>query len=398
MIRLSARVNAIQPSATLALSAKAKALAAQGVDIAGFTAGEPDFDTPEHIKEAAKEAIRRGFTKYTPTGGIPELKKAVVEKMLRDLALAFDPAQVLVSVGAKHSLYNLFQALLDPGDEVIVIAPYWVSYPDMVALAGGRAVIVETRPDDGYAPDPAALRRALTPRTRAIVINSPSNPTGAVYERGHLAAIADALRGHDCLVVSDDIYESLVYGGRKFTSLVHVAPDLAPRMVVVNGCSKAYAMTGWRIGYAAGPTPLIAAMQKVQDQSTSNPTSISQVAAVAALTGPTDDLARMVAEFDVRRKRLVAALNAIDGVTCPEPFGAFYVFPSVRALFGRRYKGAPVTSSVQMSEILLSDFRVAAVPGAPFGAEGHLRLSFATSMAVIEKGVARLAEFVKTLQ
>jgi len=395
-MQLAQRIKAIKPSPTLALNARAKALAAQGVDVAGFVAGEPDFDTPEFIKQAAIDALKAGFTKYTPTAGIPELREAICAKLQRDNQLTYAPDQVLVSVGAKHSLYNIFQALLNEGDEVIIFTPYWVSYPDMVLLAGGRPVFIETREENGFAPDPEALRRALTPRTRAVVINSPSNPSGAVFSRAALEGIAAAVKDHDCLIISDDIYEKLLYEGQ-FLNIANVAPELFPRLVVVNGMSKAYSMTGWRLGYAAGPKPLIAGMQMIQDQSTSNPASMVQKGAVAALKGPTDFITKMVEEFRVRRELIVSGLNALEGVRCRTPEGAFYVFPDVRGLLQRQYKGAPLGSSTRISEVLLDDFRVAVMPGAPFGAEGYLRLSFATSREVIQKGLGRLRDFVAAL-
>lgn len=395
-MRLANRLQAIKPSPTLALNAKAKALAAQGVDVVGLAAGEPDFDTPEYIKQAAIDAMRAGFTKYTATAGIPELRAAICEKFQRDNQLTYTPDQVVVTAGGKHALFNLFLALLNEGDEVIILAPYWVSYPEMVLLAGGKPVILETREEDGFAPDPEAIRRALTPRTRALIINSPSNPSGAVLSRQALEGIADAVRGHDCLIVSDDMYEKLLYEGQ-FLNIANVAPDLFPRLVVTNGMSKAYAMTGWRLGYAAGPKPLIAAMQMIQDQSTSNASSIVQKAGLAALQGPEDTIRTMVAEYRVRRDLFVDGLNAIPGIHCRKPEGAFYVLPNMRALLGRTYKGRKLESSVQISEILLDDFRVAAVPGSPFGAEGYVRMSFVTSREVLQKGLVRLREFVSSL-
>ncbi|MBN1210277.1 MAG: pyridoxal phosphate-dependent aminotransferase [Myxococcaceae bacterium] len=395
-MQLAQRLKAIKPSPTLALNARAKALASQGVDVAGFVAGEPDFDTPEFIKQAAIDALRAGFTKYTPTAGIIELREAICAKLQKDNQLTYAPDQVLVSTGAKHSLYNIFQALLNEGDEVIILAPYWVSYPDMVMLAGGKPVFVETREENGFAPEPEAIRRALTPRTKALVLNSPSNPSGAVFSREALEGIASAVRGHDCLIISDDIYEKLLFEGQ-FANIGNVAPELVPRLVVVNGMSKAYSMTGWRLGYAAGPKALIAGMQMIQDQSTSNASSIGQKAALAALKGPPDAVTAMVEEFRVRRELIVSGLNALDGVSCRKPEGAFYVFPNVKGVLGRTYKGAPVGTSTRLSEILLDDFRVAVMPGAPFGAEGYLRMSFATSREVIQKGLARLRDFVAAL-
>jgi aspartate aminotransferase len=393
---LANRLKAIKPSATLALNARAKALKAQGVDVVGLAAGEPDFDTPEFIKQAAIEALQQGFTKYTPTAGIPELREAISAKLARDNQLTYPPEQVIVSVGAKQALYNFFQALLNEGDEVLILAPYWVSYPEMVQLAGGRPVVVETREENGFAPDPEAIRRALTPRTKALVLNSPSNPSGAVFSRAALEGIAEAIRGHDCLVVSDDIYEKLMYEGQ-FLNIGNVAPELVPRLLVVNGMSKAFSMTGWRLGYAAGPKPLIAAMQMIQDQSTSNAPSFAQKAGVAALQGPADVVKPMVEEYRARRDLFVKGLNALEGVRCRLPEGAFYVLPNIQGLLGRRYKGQELTGSVQVSQILLDDFRVAAVPGEPFGAEGYIRMSFVTSREQLQKGLSRLAEFVSAL-
>ncbi len=396
-MNLSRRLSAIKPSPTLALNAKAKALAAQGVDVVGFAAGEPDFDTPEYVKDAAVAALKAGFTKYTATGGIPELRAAICQKLEADNQLKYSPEQVLVSCGAKHSLYNLFQALLNEGDEVVIFAPYWVSYPDMVRLAGGEPVIVETKEERNYAPTAEQVRKALTPRTRAVVINSPSNPTGAVLSREALAEIASAVKDHSCLLVTDDIYEKLLYVPGPFLNIANVAPELASRTVVVNGMSKSYSMTGWRLGYAAGPKELIAGMQMIQDQSTSNANSITQKAGLAALQGPKDTVEKMVAEYRARRELIVSGLNAIEGVRCRAPDGAFYVFPNIQKLLGRKYKGKPVQGSVQASEILLDEFKVAAVPGLPFGAEGYLRMSFVTSRQNLEKGLARLREFAASL-
>ncbi|WP_375758502.1 pyridoxal phosphate-dependent aminotransferase [Corallococcus exercitus] len=396
-MKLARRLQAIKPSATLALNARAKALAASGKDVVVLAAGEPDFDTPEFVKQAAIDALRSGFTKYTATAGMPELREAVCRKLEKDNGLKYAPDQVVVTAGGKQSLYNCFQALLDEGDEVIIFAPYWVSYPDMVHLAGGTPVIVPTREEDGYAPDPAAIKKALTPRTRAIVLNSPANPTGAVYSRATLEGIADAVRGHDCMLVTDDMYEKLLYTGEPFLNIGNVAPDLVPRLLVSNGLSKSYAMTGWRLGYAAGPKALISGMQLVQDQSTSNASSITQKAALAALNGPTDTITAMVNEYRARRDLFVAGLNAIPGIRCRLPEGAFYAMADVRGLLGKTYKGKPLTDSLQLSEALLNDFLVAAVPGDPFGAPGYIRMSFVTSREVLQKGLARLRDFVAAL-
>ncbi|RKH40887.1 pyridoxal phosphate-dependent aminotransferase [Corallococcus sicarius] len=396
-MKLARRLHAIKPSATLALNARAKALAAKGEDVVVLAAGEPDFDTPEFVKQAAIDALRSGFTKYTATAGMPELREAVCRKLEKDNALKYTPDQVVVTAGGKQSLYNAFQALLDDGDEVIIFSPYWVSYPDMVHLAGGTPVIVPTREEDGYAPDPEAIRRALTPRTRAIVLNSPANPTGAVYSRATLEGIAAAVRDHDCILITDDMYEKLLYTG-EFLNIGNVAPDLVPRLLVSNGLSKSYAMTGWRLGYAAGPKALISGMQLVQDQSTSNASSITQKAALAALNGPSDTITAMVNEYRERRDLFVAGLNAIEGIRCRLPEGAFYAMADVRALLGRSYKGTVLTTSLQLSEALLNDFLVAAVPGDPFGAPGYIRMSFVTSREVLQKGLKRLRDFVAALQ
>ncbi|MGI5863911.1 MAG: pyridoxal phosphate-dependent aminotransferase [Myxococcales bacterium] len=396
-MKLANRLASVKPSPTLTLNAKARALAAKGADVVSFAAGEPDFDTPLHIKVAAKNALDEGFTKYTPTGGIPELKAAIIEKLRRDNHLEYAPEQILAAVGAKHAIFNVFQAHLSPGDEVIIFAPYWVSYPDMVRLADGVPIIVQTDSEAGWVPNPDDVRRALTPRTRAVIINSPSNPSGAVIPPKALEGIAEAVRDHDCLLISDDIYERLLYVPEGFQNIANVAPDLVSRTVVINGFSKAFAMTGWRLGYAAGPKELIAGMQTIQDQQTSNPTSFVQKAALAALKGPQEPVEAMVAEFKKRREMMVTGLNRIPGVKCPTPQGAFYCFVDVKGLIGRSYKGQPVSDSMRVSEILLEDYLVAAVPGAPFGAEGFIRFSFATSPAKIEKGISRIAEFASQL-
>jgi aspartate aminotransferase len=394
-MKLANRLRAIKPSPTLALNARAKALAAAGEDVVGFAAGEPDFDTPAHIKRAAVQALDDGFTKYTATAGTPELRAAICEKLKSDNGLTYVPEQVVVGNGAKHCLYNFFQALLDEGDEVIIFNPAWMSYPEMVALAGGTPVFVPTREEEGWVPDPELFARAITPRTRAVVLNSPSNPTGAVLSAEALSALARVLERHpEVVVVTDDIYEKLLYTGKPFVELLNVAPQLADRTLVVNGLSKAFAMTGWRLGYAAGPKQLISAMQMIQDQSTSNASSIGQRAAVAALQGPKDTVDLMAREFLARRDLFVAGLRALPGVRIRPPDGAFYVFPSFHALLGKRHRGKHLEGSLQISQVLLDDYRLAAVPGEPFGGEGHLRLSFAASRATIEKGLARLRDFV----
>jgi aspartate aminotransferase len=396
-MQLAKRLKSVKPSPTLSLNAKARALAAKGADVLSFAAGEPDFDTPAHIKDAIKGALDSGFTKYTATGGIPELKTGIVEKLAKDNKLTFTPEQVVVTVGGKQAIYNCFQALLSPGDEVVIFSPYWVSYPDMVRLADGEPRFVETQAADNWTPDPKELKKVLSPRTKAVIFNSPSNPSGAVISRPALEALAEVLRGHDCLIITDDIYERLLYVDGGFFNIANVAPDLAPRTLVINGFSKAFSMTGLRLGYAAGPKELIAGMQMIQDQSTSNATSVIQKGAVAALKGPTAPIDEMVTHFARRRVLMTNGLNKIPGVKCRLPDGAFYCFPDVSELIGKTYKGAAVTGSMKLSESLLDDFLLAAVPGEPFGAEGFIRLSFATSDANIEKGLARLADFVSKL-
>jgi aspartate aminotransferase len=396
-MKLATRLQAIKPSATLAQAARAKAMVAAGVDVISLVAGEPDFETPEFIKDAAIAAIRGGFTKYTLTAGTPELRTAICKKLEIENGLKYRPEQILVSTGAKHSVYNVLQALLDPGDEVIIFAPYWVSYPDIVRMAEGTPIIIETREEDGFIPDPGAVRRALSPRTRAMIINSPCNPSGAVFPAAALRAIAEVVRNSDCLLITDDIYEKLLYVPEPFVNIVNVAPDLFERTVVINGVSKAFAMTGWRLGYAAGPQPLINAMVLVQDQTTSNTSSITQKAATAALEGPKSALTQMLAEFRARRAVCISELNSIEGVRCRPPDGAFYAFPRVQELVGRKYKGRALTGSMQIADILLQDFHVAVVPGLPFGADGYLRLSFAASRQAIEEGIKRLRQFVAAL-
>ncbi|GAB4251019.1 pyridoxal phosphate-dependent aminotransferase [Deferrisoma sp.] len=391
-MKLSSRAKLLKPSPTLAITAKAKQLRAQGIDVIGFGAGEPDFGTPAHAVEAAVEALRAGDTRYTPAGGTPELKKAVGARIEADYGLRYGANEITVACGAKHILFNLFQVLLEPGDEVIVPAPYWVSYPDQIQLAGGRAVILPTAEEDGFRMRPEALEAALTPRTKALVLNSPSNPTGALYTREDLAALAEVLRGRDVVIVSDDIYHRLVYGEARFTSILEVAPELRDRTVIVNGVSKTYAMTGWRIGYAAGPAEAIAAMEALQSQSASNPTSFAQKGAVAALTGPQDCVEEMRRAFEARRDLIVETLNRIPGVTCRSPEGAFYVFPNVSGLLGRRWGDREIGCPADLAAYLLDEARIAVVPGEPFGSDRHLRLSYAISDDAIREGLRRFAE------
>jgi aspartate aminotransferase len=396
-VRLAARIAKIKPSETLAITAKTNSLRAEGRDVIGFGAGEPDFDTPVNIKNAAIEAIESGFTKYTPVGGTDELKDAIVAKLKRDNSLEYKRSQIVISCGAKHTLYNLAQALFDEGDEVIIPAPYWVSYPDIVVLAGGRPVIVNTKEKEGFKMKPDQLKAAITKRTRAVIINSPSNPTGAAYSPEELKAIAAVLMNKDILVISDDIYEKIFYAKFPFANIASVEEKMKSRTIIVNGVSKTYAMTGWRIGYAAGPEEIVAAINKIQSQNTSNPTSISQKAALEALSGDQSGVDKMVSEFHKRRNFIVDALNQIPGVKCFSPEGAFYVFPNVADIYGRSYQGKKITNSAELIDYLLDEANVAAVPGAAFGSDDHIRLSYATSLANIEEGIKRIKNAVAKL-
>ena len=392
-MELSARVQRVKPSPTLAITARAAQLKAEGKNIIGFGAGEPDFDTPDHIKAAAIEAINAGFTKYTAVNGTIELRKAVAAKFLRDNQLEYTPDQILVSVGGKQSFYNLAQALLDEGDEVIIPAPYWVSYPDMVLLADATPVIIESGLEEGFKITPAQLEAAITPKTKLMVINSPSNPTGAAYSHAELAALGEVLRKHpQVIVASDDIYEHIGWSDEPFKNILTVNPDLYERAIVLNGVSKAYSMTGWRIGYAGGPLALINAMKKIQSQSTSNPTSISQVAAQAALEGDQSFIDGMNAQFKERHDFVVDALNQIDGVECLPSDGAFYAFPKMEAAY-EKLDG--INNDVEFGEFLINEAGVALVPGSAFGAPGYMRLSFATSMENLKDGLARIQNALK---
>ncbi len=387
-IRLSQRVKRMQPSPTLAVTARAAELRAAGKDIVGLGAGEPDFDTPDHIKEAAIAAIRAGQTKYTPVDGTPALKQAVIDKFKRDNGLEYQPDQILVSVGGKQSFFNLFQALLDEGDEVVIPAPYWVSYPEMVAVAEGKPVIVEAGPETRYKVTPEQIEAAITPRTRAVILNSPSNPTGMAYSRAEFEAFGEVLRRHpDVLVATDDMYEHILWTEEPFCNFAMANPDLVDRTVVMNGVSKAYAMTGWRIGYAGGPKPLIQAMKKLQSQSTSNPASISQAAALAALAGDQSCIKPMLEAFRERHDYVVAELDALPGVSCQPADGTFYAFADFREAIAA-IDG--VDDDIALGEYLIEAAGVALVPGSAFGCPGHMRLSFATSMENLHKAIGRL--------
>ncbi|MEQ5837093.1 pyridoxal phosphate-dependent aminotransferase [Marinobacter sp. NFXS9] len=387
-LQLSSRVQAIKPSPTLAVTNKAAELRAAGQDIIGLGAGEPDFDTPEHIKAAAIEAIKGGQTKYTAVDGTPGLKKAIIEKFKRDNGLEYEANQILVSSGGKQSFFNLALATLNPGDEAIIPAPYWVSYPDMVLVAEGKPVILETSAESRFKITAPQLEEAITDKTRLFVLNSPSNPSGMAYSLDELKAIGEVLKKHpQVMIATDDMYEPILWTGQPFCNILNATPELYDRTFVLNGVSKAYSMTGWRIGYAAGPAKIIGSMKKIQSQSTSNPCSISQAAAQAALEGPQECVGEMVKAFKERHDYLVDALNGINGVECLKGDGTFYVFPSFQGAIDAR---DDVSTDVELAEVLLKEAGVALVPGSAFGAPGHMRLSFATSMENLQKAVERL--------
>ena len=397
-MELRGRAASITDSPTLAITAKAKAMQAAGEDVVSLSAGEPDFDTPDFIKQATIDALQSGETKYSPASGLPVLKNAIVRKLKRDNGLSYDTKQIAISSGAKHTLYNLFQVLLGEGDEVIVPAPYWVSYPEQIGCAGGKTVVVNTSEADGFVLRPDALREKLTDRTRFLVLNSPSNPTGGVYEKSDLEAVAEVCLENNIGVISDEIYEHLIYGGRTHHSIAEVSPEMKELTLVVNGHSKAYSMTGWRLGYVAGNADVVAAVGRLQSQSTSNPVTFVQYGGVAALDKDQQCVLEMRAEFDKRRMYIVDRLNSLPGVTCATPLGAFYVFPNVGSHYGKTLGGAKVKDSFDFCDALLKQQKVAIVPGEPFGADPHVRLSYATSMAVIEKGLDRIASFLASAE
>ena len=398
MSLVARRLSVIKPSPTLAVSAKAAKLKAEGKDVIAMGAGEPDFDTPEFIKDAAIAAIRKGFTKYTPAGGTPSLKKAIIAKFKRENGLDYTDRQILVSCGGKQTSFNLCLALLNDGDEAIIPAPYWVSYPDMAMMANGKPVFISAGIDQGFKITAQQLERAITPRSRLIWINSPSNPTGAVYTAAELKALGEVLCKHpDIVIATDDMYEHILLDGSKFVNIVNVCPDLYPRTVVMNGVSKAYSMTGWRIGYCGGPQELIEAMENVQSHSTSNATSISQYAAEAALNGDQSCIDPMVAAFEERAKVVTDGLNRIPGVKCLQPPGAFYAFPDCREAIRKLHATGKIGAATDLAlcdYLLAQEKAVAAVPGSAFGAEGYLRISFATSMDNIRKAVERMGNAI----
>lgn len=397
-MKLSKRVAKIQPSVTLAITNKAKQMKAQGIDVVGFGAGEPDFDTPDNIKAAAKKALDDGYTKYTPVPGSPELKDAIIAKLKRDNGLEYRRENIIVSVGAKHSIYNAAQAFLEEGDEVVIPAPYWVSYPDITLLAGATPVIVEAKQATGFKITAGQLQNAITPKTKLVVLNSPSNPTGAAYSKAELEELAHVIVKNDLAVLSDEIYEKLVYDGFRFVSIASLGEEIRKRTILVNGLSKSHSMTGWRIGYVAAGEDLVEAMSNIQSQSTSNPVSFCDKASIEALNGPQDFLREWVAEFDRRRRFMVERLDRMPGVKCLLPQGAFYVFPNFSGCYGKKTPaGKPINGSADMADYLLADHKVASVPGVAFGDDACQRLSYATSMKTIEKGIERIEQAVQAL-
>ena len=385
---ISERVKKVKPSATIAISSKAMEMRSAGIDVISMSAGEPDFDTPEHIKDAAKVAMDDGMTKYTQVDGLPELKQAIINKFRDDNELIYHPENILVSTGAKQTLYNLFQAILGPGDEVIIISPYWVSYPDMVLLADAKPIIVDTFQKNDFSLDLSAFKEALNERTKLVIINSPSNPTGITFGRSDYESIGAILEDHpDVYVATDDIYEYIYWGEEPFVSFAQACPSLFDRTITINGVSKSYAMTGWRIGYCGGPTDVIGAMKKVQSQSTSNPSSISQAATIAALNGSKDEIYAMVEQYKLRHDYLCNALNDIDGFKTSPGSGAFYLFPDVKNVI----KNKGFSDDVELSQYFIEEAKVAVIPGSAFGSKGYIRLSYATSHEQIKEAVERIS-------
>ena len=392
---LSEKARTIQPSITLTISAKAKAMKAEGVDVLNFSAGEPDFDTPDEIKAAGVAAITEGFTKYTAAGGIVEAKAGVIEKYRKELGITYQPSEILISNGGKHALHSVLQALLDPGDEVLIPSPYWLSYPDMVKLSGGVPVIMETRLEDGFKISAEALKSAVTPDTKLLILNSPSNPTGAVYSAEALAGIAEVVRDTGILVISDDVYEKFVFDGERFVNLLMTAPDLKEKVIIINSASKTYSMTGWRIGFAAGPEAVIQAATRIQGQATSCAGSISQKALAFALGTDAGLIERFRQSFEKRRDLMYEGLSRIDGIKTFKPAGAFYLFSDVGGFYGRV---AGVADSVSFCEYLLAAHRIACIPGKAFGADSCIRFSFVTDEASIREGLSRLAQMSSELK
>ena len=395
---LSQKAMEISPSLTLAISAKAKKMKSEGLDVIGFGVGEPDFDTPKHIREAGIKAIEEGYTRYTPASGTAELKQAIVDKFKNDNNLPYKPSQIVVSSGAKQSLDNAFRAVLNPGDEVIVGSPYWVSYPEMIRLSDGVPVIVETKEEEFFKFNIDTLEKVVTEKTKAMIINSPSNPTGAIYSKEELKNIAEFAKKHDIIIISDEIYEKLIYGTEVHTSIASISEDAYNRTIVINGVSKAYAMTGWRIGYAAANEKIASLMSNIQSHTTSNPCSISQHASLAALKGDQSPVVEMNKEFEKRRNFMVERVNTINNLSCVKPDGAFYVMVNISKVLGKEIDGKIIENSFIFGDLLLEKEKVAVVPGVAFGADEFIRLSYATSMENIKEGLDRIEKFVGDLK
>ena len=396
-MKFSKRIQSIKPSLTLEIDATAKALKAKGEDVISFGAGEPDFSTPDSINKAAIQAINNGDTHYTPVGGTVALKDAIIAKLKNDNGLSYEPTQIVASCGAKHSLYNLAQVLWDEGDEIIIPAPYWVSYPELVVLANATPVIIDTTGESGFKITPDQLQSAITANTRALILNSPSNPTGSAYEKHELEAIAEVALKNNILIITDEIYEKIIYDGFQFTSIASLSDEVKKNCVIVNGVSKSYAMTGWRIGYIAAEPDIAKAVSKLQSQITSGPASISQAASVEALTGSQDDVLYMVGEFKKRRDYLIERYAQIPGVTCLKPPGSFYSFPDFSGIYDKTWNGEPIGGSLRLAKFLLEEAKVALVPGIAFGADNNARLSFATSMDNLTRGLDRITKAIKSL-
>jgi aspartate aminotransferase len=393
---LSKKAEKIQPSITLEITAKAKKMKSQGIDVIGFGAGEPDFNTPENIQKAAVAAMKEGYTKYTP--GILELKEAVVKKFKVDNGLEYSTDQIIISTGAKQCLCNAFQAVLNPGDQVIIAVPYWVSYPELVRLSGGVPVFVDTKEENDFKYTVEDLQKAYTDKTKVIIINSPNNPTGSIYSEEELKQIADFAREKDILILSDEIYEKLIYGNRRHVSIAGISQDAYSRTIVINGVSKTYAMTGWRIGYCAADKDIIKLMSNVQSHTTGNPNSIAQYAALAALNGENSQIENMMDEFKKRREYMIEKIDSIEGLSCLKPEGAFYVMLNISKTFGKTIDGHSIGNSLEFSSLLLEKEKVAVVPGLGFGIDGYVRLSYATSMENIKRGLDRIGQFVSKLK
>lgn len=390
-MKLSKLAQKLKPSATVTITAKAKALKAQGIDVIGFGAGEPDFDTPNNIKKSAISAINSGFTKYTAPGGIDKIKEAIIERIKKDYDIEYEKPEIIVSCGAKHILYNLTQVLIDDGDEVIIPAPYWVTYPEQVTIAGGAPVIINTNENSGFKISPGDLEEKINERTKAIILNYPSNPTGSTYTKNELESIVNIALDSDLIIITDEIYDKIIYGNTKHTPIPSLSKKAKENSILVNGVSKAYSMTGWRIGYAAGNRDVIKAMNNLQGQCTSNPVTISQYAAIEAFKGSQDEVEKMRKEFEIRKDYIVNELNKIDGINCFEPQGAFYVFPNVSNFYGKKHEDKTINNSLDFTEFLLEVAKVAVVPGIEFGADSYIRISFAVSDKEIKEGISRIS-------